>query len=396
MERPRRILPAIVVSQFAGTSLWFAGNAILPDLQREWGLAEGAVGTLTSAVQLGFIVGTLVFAVVNLADRYSPRKLFLACALLGALANALTVPLPLLEQRYAPLLVLRFATGFFLAGIYPVGMKIAAQWYSKGLGAALGYLIGALVVGSASAHALRALGDALPWPTLMLGVAALAALGGLLLYFGTGDPPGAVARVTTLQWRALGTVWTDARVRSSVLGYFGHMWELYTMWVMVPLLLATRLQGVDLSWAAFWVLGAGVIGCAGGGWVAQRWGSARVAGSQLAISGACCLAAPLFMGAPNLLFYTWLVVWGITVSGDSPQFSTLTARNAPPQAVGSVLTLTNSIGFSISIVSILLFVSLAETVALGALLPWLAIGPALGLWALRTLWREESRAALAA
>ena len=300
--------------------------------------------------------------------------------------------LPHLEAPYLALLALRFVTGFFLAGIYPVGMKIAAQWYSKGLGGALGFLIGALVLGSASPHALRALGDALPWPTLMLGVAALAALGGVLLYLCTGDPPGAVARVTTLQWRALGTVWTDPKVRSSVLGYFGHMWELYTMWVMVPLVLATRLQGTDLSWAAFWVLGAGVIGCAGGGWVAQRWGSARVASAQLATSGLCCLATPLVIDAPALLFYGWLVLWGITVSGDSPQFSTLTARNAPPQAVGSVLTLTNSIGFGISIVSILLFVSLAQTVSLGALLPWLAAGPALGLWAMRQLVREERRA----
>ncbi len=177
--------------------------------------------------------------------------------------------------------------------------------------------------------------------------------------------------------------------RGSVLGYFGHMWELYTMWVMVPLVLATRLQGAALSWAAFCVLGAGVIGCAGGGWVAQRWGSARVAGTQLAVSGLCCLAAFWMIDTRDVLFYAWLVLWGITVSGDSPQFSTLTARNAPPQAVGSVLTLTNSIGFAISIVSILLFVSLADTVALGTLLPWLAIGPALGLWALRPLLKAE-------
>ncbi len=383
---PRHVLPVLVFAQFAGTSLWFAVNAVMPDLQRELGWATSAVGTLTSALQFGFIAGTLVFALLAIADRFPPRLVFLVCALAGA---ACTVGAWWTVRDYTALLGWRFATGFFLAGIYPVGMKIAAQWYSKGLGGALGLLIAALVVGSASAHALRALGDALPWPTLMLGVAALAALGGLLLYLGLGDPPGALARVSQLQWRALGTVWTDTRVRSSVLGYFGHMWELYTMWVMVPLILATRLSGTDLSWAAFLVLGAGAIGCAGGGWVAQRWGSARVAGTQLAISGACCLAAPLLLGAPDAAFYAWLVLWGITVSGDSPQFSTLTARNAPPQAVGSVLTLTNSIGFGISIASILLFVWLAESVALGALLPWLAIGPVLGLWALRPLLAEE-------
>lgn len=383
---PRHILPILVLAQFLGTSLWFAVNAVMPDLQRELGWPTSAVGTLTSSLQFGFILGTLVFALLAIADRFAPRRVFLVCALAGA---ACTVGAWWMVRDYTALLAWRFATGFFLAGIYPVGMKIAAQWYSRGLGGALGLLIGALVLGSASAHALRALGGALPWPTLMLGVAALAATGGLLLFFGTSDPPHAQARVTVLQWRALGTLWTDARVRSSVLGYFGHMWELYTMWVMVPLVLATRLQGAALSWAAFCVLGAGVFGCAGGGWVAQRWGSARVAGTQLAVSGLCCLAAFWMIDAGDALFYAWLLLWGITVSGDSPQFSTLTARNAPPQAVGSVLTLTNSIGFAISIVSILLFVSLAERVALGTLLPWLAIGPALGLWALRLLWREE-------
>ena len=385
---PRHILPVLVLAQFAGTSLWFAINAVMPDLQRELGWPATAVGTLTSSLQLGFIVGTLVFALLAIADRFSPRRVFLLCALAGA---ACTVGAWAMVRDYPALLAWRFATGFFLAGIYPVGMKIAAQWYTRGLGGALGLLIGALVLGSASAHALRALGGALPWPTLMLGVAALAAASGLLLFFGTGDPPGAVPRVTTLQWRALATVWTDARVRSSVLGYFGHMWELYTLWVLVPLILAPRLQGAALSWAAFAVLGAGAVGCALGGWAAQRWGSARVAGVQLATSGACCLAAPWMLGAGAPLFALWLLLWGTTVAGDSPQFSALTACNAPPQAVGSVLTLTNSIGFGISIASILLFVSLAETVALGALLPWLALGPALGLWALRPLLREEQQ-----
>lgn len=161
------------------------------------------------------------------------------------------------------------------------------------------------------------------------------------------------------------------------------------MWVMVPLILATRLHGTALSWTAFGVLGAGAIGCGVGGWIAQRWGSARVAGVQLATSGLCCLAAPWMLNASDAVFYGWLLVWGITVAGDSPQFSTLTARNAPPQAVGSVLTLTNSIGFAISIVSILLFVSLSEKLPLGALLPWLAIGPVLGLWGLSPLVQVE-------
>jgi len=381
---PRHVLPVLVAAQFAGTSLWFAVNAVMPDLQRELGWPATAVGTLTSALQFGFILGTLVFALLAIADRFSPRRVFLVCALAGA---ACTVGAWAMVTSFPALLAWRFATGFFLAGIYPVGMKIASQWYTRGLGPALGLLIGALILGSASAHALRALGDALPWPSLMLGVAGLAAAGGLLLHGWLPEPPGAVARVTTLQWRALASIGTDARVRSSVLGYFGHMWELYTLWVLMPLILATRLQGTALSWAAFWVLGAGALGCVAGGWLAPRWGSARVAAVQLATSGLCCLLAPWLMQAPDALFYAWLLVWGTTVSGDSPQFSALTARNAPPQAVGSVLTLTNSIGFGISIVSILLFVELSEHVGLGPLLTGLALGPALGLLALRPLLR---------
>ena len=381
---PRHVLPVLVLAQFAGTSLWFAVNAVMPDLQREFGWPLTAVGSLTSALQLGFIVGTLVFALLAVADRFSAPKVFALCAWAGA---ACTVGAWALVSDFEALLAWRWATGFFLAGIYPVGMKIASQWYRQGLGAALGYLVGALVIGSASAHGLRALAHALPWPSIMLGVAALAALGGLLILT-LGEPPHTQARVTALQWPALRTVWTDARVRSSVLGYFGHMWELYTLWVLVPWILATRLSGVDLSWAAFVVVGSGALGCVLGGHAARRWGSARVAALCLGLSGLCCLLAPLIMQAPDEVFFAWLLVWGITAAGDSPQFSTLTARNSPAQAVGSVLTLTNSIGFAISIVSILLFVALTEHVPLGWLLTGLAIGPVLGLWALRPLVRQ--------
>ena len=192
---PRHVLPVLVAAQFAGTSLWFAVNAVMPDLQRELGWPATAVGTLTSALQFGFILGTLVFALLAIADRFSPRRVFLVCALAGA---GCTVGAWAMVTSFPALLAWRFATGFFLAGIYPVGMKIASQWYTRGLGPALGLLIGALILGSASAHALRALGDALPWPSLMLGVAGLAAAGGLLLYGWLPEPPGAVARVTTL------------------------------------------------------------------------------------------------------------------------------------------------------------------------------------------------------
>lgn len=386
LTEPKRILPTLVLAQFAGTSLWFAVNAVMPDLQQQMGWPASAVGRLTSALQLGFIVGTLVFALLAIADRFSARRVFLFCALAGALC---TLGAMMRIASFTELLLWRAATGFFLAGIYPVGMKIASQWFPKGLGVALGWLVGALVLGSASAHGIRALSVELPWSTVMISVAFLAAAGGLLLFMVIPEPPSYTANTKKLEMQALATIWTDWRVRASVLGYFGHMWELYTFWVLVPLILATQLNGQALSFAAFGVLGIGALGCIGGGWLAKRWGSARVATFQLGMSGMCCLLAPWFMSAPLIWFLLWLAVWGITVAGDSPQFSTLTASNAPKHAVGSVLTLTNCIGFALSIVSIELFTSLAQEHQLSSLLPWLGIGPLLGVLAMRPLLGKQ-------
>lgn len=387
---PRRILPAIVLSQFAGTSLWFAVNAVMPDLQAAWGLPASAVGSLTSAVQLGFVAGTLVFALLLVADRFSPSRVFMVCALLGALANAAVV---LLSGQYALLLGLRFCVGFLLAGVYPVGMKIAASWYRERLDAVMGVLIGALVLGTALPHGLRALGlDATgagsgglaPWQTVILLVSLLAALGGLATAIWVPDSPD-LARGARITPRALSVIWSDRQVRASVFGYFGHMWELYAFFVLLPLVLATRLAGAQVSAAAFFVIAAGFAGCAGGGLWARRIGSARVAGIQLGTSGLCCLLAPLMLVAPLPVFLLWLLVWGVTVSGDSPQFSTLTAHNAPREIAGSVLTFANCIGFIISVVSIELFVRASHSHSLGAVLPWLGLGPALGLWLFRPL-----------
>ena len=389
---PRRILPVIVLSQFAGTSLWFAVNAVMPDLQQRWDLPDAALGTLTSAVQLGFVAGTLAFALLMLSDRFPPAMVFLACSLLGALINLATL---VADGRLGVLLVLRFAVGFMLAGVYPVGMKIAASWYREGLGAAMGVLIGALVLGTALPHGLRALaggtgnmalsfGGLAPWQLVVISVSVLATLGGLATALLVPSHPGIPAgpRITP---RALGVIWSDGRVRASVFGYFGHMWELYAFFVLVPVVLATRLVGAAVSAASFWVISAGFVGCVVGGLAAQRVGSARVAQLQLATSGICCLVAPLMLVAPLPVFIGWMLLWGATVSGDSPQFSTLTAQNAPPGVVGSVLTFSNSIGFAISVVSIELFVRAAQAWPLAQVLPWLALGPVIGLWMLNPL-----------
>ena len=378
---PQRVLPVIVLAQLLGTTPWFAVNAVMPDLQREFGWEAAAVGSLSSALQLGFIAGTLVFALLALADRMPARRVFLVCTLAAA---ACTLGAAASASSLSAMLVWRVLTGFFLAGIYPVGMKIASQWFPQGLGAALGWLLGALVLGSASPHALRALGASWHWSSVFFAVAGLTAASGVLLMRGVPEP--AHSRIAPgLQFGALAKVWHDRRLRASVLGYFGHMWELYTLWVLLPLLLSARLAGAALSWSAFAVIGAGAVGCVTGGLLARRFGSARVAAVQLAASGCCCLLAPWMLNAPTPLFALWLLVWGATVAGDSPQFSALTAANAPKAAVGSVLTLTNSIGFAVSALSIELFVRLAQLQPLGSLLPWLALGPVLGLWALRPL-----------
>jgi MFS family permease len=385
-QRPRRILPVIVLSQLAGISLWFAGNAILPDLQRRLGLPDSMLGHMVSAVQLGFIAGTLVFALLAVSDRYSPRATYLACALLGAACNASV----LFFGASIPLLLLaRFAVGFFLAGIYPVGMKIASGWYREDLGRALGFLVGALVVGTALPHLIKGLGRSLDWQTVMLSVSAIAAAGGLLMYAGVPDGPylGAGARFDP---RSLATIFTIPTFRASALGYFGHMWELYAFWAFVPLALAAYAAqsgeaAGNVSVLSFAVIAAGAVGCVAGGYLSLRWGSARVAFLQLAASGLCCLLSPLLFHAGPALFVGFLLFWGVVVVGDSPQFSTLNARYAPPDQVGSALTIANCIGFAVSIVSIQLLSQVAGAIPAQYLFWLLVPGPIFGLWSLRPL-----------
>jgi MFS family permease len=380
---PRRILPVIAISQFAGTSVWFAINAVMADLQRSVALPASAVGWLTAAVQLGFILGTFGFALLSIADRFSPRKVFLVCSLIAA---ALALATALLPPQYGRLLALRFLTGIALAGIYPVGMKIAAGWFAQGLGWALGVLVGALVLGTALPFGLRALGAQWSWQAVMLAVAAVAAGGGLLMALFVPDGPhlAPAARITP---RALGVIWHDSQVRASAFGYFGHMWELYAFFVLVPAIVLQRWQGAAASWWVFATIAAGLFSCVIGGALVRRVGGARVAGFQLASSGLCGLLAPWMLDAPLPLWGAWLLWWGATVSGDSPQFSALTAANAPRAMVGSVLTFVNAIGFTLSVATITLFAAMASVWPLAQVLPWLAVGPAIGLLFLRPLWR---------
>lgn len=373
-NRPRRILPVLVIAQFAGTALWFAGNAVLHDLQQAWGLDARAVAWTTSAVQLGFIIGTLVAALSGLLDRVSRRKLFFAASIAGASVNLIPLAIPGLPT----LLVCRALTGVCLAGIYPVGMALAASWYQGGLGRALGWLVGALVLGTAAPHGVRHLGSHLPWSTVWIVVSVLAALGGLAVLIAVPDGPHRRARPPgRVDLRGL---FAEPRFRASAFGYFGHMWELYAMWTFIPALLATRTDAVS-GWASL-IIAAGAVGCVAGGALSRRVGSARVARLSLIVSGTLALATPWIITLPWPICAALLLLWGFAVVADSPQLSTLTAQTAPPALVGTGLAVVTAIGFGVTIGSIQLLATVEPT-QLPWVMPVLAIGPLLGWLALR-------------
>lgn len=381
---PRHILPVIVLAQFAGTSLWFAGNAVVDDLGKELQLAEFFVGYITMAVQAGFIGGTLLFAILAIADRYSPVLVFLACALAGAAANVSLV----WSETALTALTARFMTGFFLAGIYPVGMKIASDWHKEGLGKALGYLVGALVIGTAFPHLLKYFGSDFPWRYVITGTSILASAGGILLYLTVSDGP--YRRSSTrakIKFNAFTKLFRNKNFRSAAFGYFGHMWELYTFWAFVPVILIEYLRNspnADLSvslWS-FLIIGVGGISCAAGGLLVSRKGSKWVSMVSLFGSGLCCLLIPFAFSVPLLLFLSFLLVWGMLVVSDSPQFSALVAHSSDPKLVATGLTIVNSIGFALTILSIQL-VSYLWFISGSVFTFWvMAAGPLAGFWAI--------------
>ncbi|WP_400191031.1 MFS transporter [Hymenobacter sp. B81] len=392
MPRP---LPVIVLAQFCCTSLWFAGNAIAPELAAQLRQPPAFVAHLTSAVQLGFITGTLVFALLALADRFSPSRVFGLSALAAAACNlALNLPAP-----DAPaLLACRFLTGFFLAGIYPVGMKIAADYAPAGLGKWLGFLVGALVLGTAFPHLLKSLPTRLPWQAVAGATSALAALGGLALWALVPDGPFRRPG-PRLQPAAFLSGFRLPRFRAAAFGYFGHMWELYTFWAFVPLMLATHNQAYPAAalpvapWS-FALIGAGSLACVGSGLLSRRVPARTLALAALALSGLCCLASPLLLrtSSPALLL-SFLLFWSLVVVADSPMFSSLVAQSAPETSRGTALTIVNCLGFALTIGSIQLTSWLAAHVPPQNLFLVLAPGPALGLLAQLTSRQPAAPAA---
>ena len=382
IKRPFWILPTIIISQFAGGSLWFACNAVLNDLKLLYGFNDAALGHVTSSVQLGFIFGTLLFAVLMIPDRFPPRVVFLICSLFGALSNICM----LLAGDLSALIALRFLTGFFLAGIYPVGMKIAASWYRKGLGRALGYLVGGLVLGTAFPHFLKAFGHTISWRDLIPGISLVAGSGGILLFLLVPDGPY-LAKESRFNPRIIYRMFQSKDFRSSAFGYFGHMWELYTFWAFIPVFLGQYAENhtiqLNIPFWSFSIIAAGTLGCAIGGILSTRYGSGFVAWFQLLVSGMCCILSPFLFFLSKNAFILFLLIWGISVVGDSPQFSTLNARTAPRDYVGSALTIVTSIGFFITIISIQLANALLRIINPQSIFVMLVIGPIFGLLKLR-------------
>jgi len=387
MKPSKLILPAIVFSQFCCTSLWFAGNGVMGDLATSFNLNISALGHLTSAVQFGFISGTLLFAILTIADRFSPSKVFFVSALLGAICNISMIGE---FNNLSSLLFFRFLTGFFLAGIYPVGMKIAADYYDKGLGISLGFLVGALVLGTAFPHLLKNVLLNISWTYVLIMTSFLAILGGIVMLLFVPDGPFRKLS-KSFDFSAFSRVFKLPDFRAAAFGYFGHMWELYAFWAFVPVILKNYTQlhpdsSFNISVLSFFIIGIGGLACVVGGYISLKIGAKKTAFSSLLLSSVCCLLSPLaFSINSEVLFIGFLLFWGMVVIADSPMFSTLVAQNAEAKIKGTALTIVNCIGFAITIISIQILNSIQHLIDGSLIYLILSIGPLLGLIGLKKI-----------
>ena len=383
-----RQLAVLSLAELFALSLWFSASAVLPALQREWMLGPGGSAGLTIAVQLGFIAGTLASALANLPDVWSPRHLMAASALLGAAANA---ALALWVDSIGPALALRFVTGVAMAGAYPPAMKIMATWFREGRGLAIGILVGALTVGSATPWLIRGM-TALPWRQTLLAASGLALLGAVVVVGLVREGPDRFPSARFDPRMAL-AVFRERGPRLACLGYFGHMWELYAMWAWIGLFLldsaraagATGYAGLSPSTATFVVIAIGALGCWLGGAASDRWGRTAATMAAMAVSGLCAATIGLTFGGPSLPTLAVAIVWGITVVADSAQFSTAVTELSPPAYVGTALTMQTCVGFALTNVSIWLLLPIVGAVGWRWAFATLAIGPALGVVAMARL-----------
>jgi len=378
------VLPIIVISQFLCTSLWFAGNAVLPDIIKNFPAELNLLANLTSMVQFGFIAGTLVFAIFAISDIFAPSKVFFVCGIAASIFN-LGICLEFSDVNL--LLLFRFLTGFMLAGIYPVGMKIASDYFKDGLGKSLGFLVGALVLGTAFPHLLKTFTADFPWKYVIYATSTLSLIGASCVFFLVPNGPFRMAG-QKFDFSACLSGFKNINFRSAAFGYFGHMWELYTFWAFLPGILLLyknthHLDKLNVSLFAFLIIASGGLSCMLGGLLSQKFGAKKIATMALSLSGLCCLLSPIFLFADSVyIFFMFLFIWGLAATADSPLFSSLVAKNAPDHLRGTSLTLVNCIGFAITIVSIQLLNILSKEMNSHYLYMVLAIGPILGLWAL--------------
>lgn len=389
------ILALLSGAELLGMSLWFTASAVSPQLAELWGLSEGQAGWLTTVVQLGFVAGTAVAAILNLADIVPERRYFAVSAALGAVANAAVIVAP----GYATALALRFLTGFLLAGVYPPAMKMIATWFRSDRGLAIGTIVGALTVGKAAPYLVNAFADASI--VFVVGSASLGALlAALLVLVGYRPGPYLFDR-RPFSWGLVGTVLRDRPTRLAIFGYLGHMWELYAMWTLVAVFFVHvfTLRGVGgvfeagalASLLAFAVISMGGIGSVFAGKWADRLGRERVAAWAMAVSGGCSLLIGWLTAAPLPVVLSLALIWGFAVVADSAQFSALVTEVAPKHAVGTALTLQTSLGFALTAVSIWLTIDIAARFGWGPAFSLLAVGPVLGIASMVRLKNVRSR-----